>query len=88
MSEAGRRSSAPPPPSPPSAPTHPPPTPAPCLASSAGSKSVDQGWIGYYIDNVEGDRRLVDPMVDRPGSQGRIQWSQQFLQGKTKCGDR
>lgn len=40
---------------------------------------------GYYIDNVEGDRNLVDPMVTRPTGE-KIRWSQQFLQGKTSCG--
>ena len=40
---------------------------------------------GYYIDNVEGDRNLVDPMMTRPTGE-KIRWSQQFLQGRTSCG--
>lgn len=51
----------------------------------AKSQHDDMYRTGYYIDNVEGDRNLVDPMVTRPTGQ-KIRWSQQFLQGQTSCG--
>lgn len=64
-----------------------------CLKSVVGCRSLckafDQGWIAFYIDNVQGDRDLVDPMVTRPTARGtgqRLRWSQQFLQGRTSCG--
>lgn len=50
-------------------------------------KSMDQGWIGHYIDNVKGEADLVDPILTRPAGQGKIRWSQQFLQGREKCSD-
>ena len=44
---------------------------------------------GFYIDNVEGDRTLVDPVLTRPGPGNRkVRWSQQFLQGRTECGSK
>ncbi len=75
-------------------------------------KSLDQGWIGtwvdgrmvhrnqqtpldprrqcyptlgFYIDNVQGDKNLVDPIVTRPTGQ-KLRWSQQFLQSRPSCG--
>jgi len=37
-------------------------------------------WSGFYIDNVQGNKDVVDPLITLPdGSQMR--WSQQYLQG-------
>lgn len=62
---------------------------ATCRSSVIGCRSLckalDQGWIGYYINNVEGNRDLVDPLLVRPNGQ-KVRWSAQFLaQGQTKC---
>jgi hypothetical protein len=54
-------------------------------------KSLDQGWIGYYIDEVisrhssEDDVSKLDPMINLP-SGTTMRWSKQFLQGETNCG--
>jgi len=51
-------------------------------------KSLDQGWIGYYIDEVlsKNSGNELDPILDLP-SGNTMRWSQQFLQGKSTCGE-
>jgi hypothetical protein len=46
-------------------------------------KALDQGWVGFYIDYVEGNRDVVDPMLTLPGGK-KIRWSQQFLQVRSQ----
>jgi hypothetical protein len=71
---------------------------ATCRASIIGCRSLckalDQGWIGFYINNVtkaeiyQSDKvknALVDPILTRPGTGEKVKWSQQFLQGKAAC---
>ncbi|KAM3574150.1 hypothetical protein VYU27_003869 [Nannochloropsis oceanica] len=55
---------------------------ATCRAAVIGCRSLckalDQGWLGYYINNVEGPRDLVDPLLTRPTGE-TIRWSAQFI---------
>jgi hypothetical protein len=54
-----------------------------CQAKVTGCRSIckalDQGWIGFYIDTVQGDKSAVDPTISLP-SGTTMRWSQQFLQ--------
>jgi hypothetical protein len=50
-------------------------------------KAFDEGWIGYYIDNVQGDPNVVNPYVTPLSSGPKLRWSRQFTHGnETKCG--
>lgn len=76
----------------PSSHTFPSPTLHQCRAKFAGCNSIckafDEGWIGFYIDNAVAHplrRDKLDPYVTLFDGT-RIRWSEQFLQGKKKCG--
>lgn len=70
-------------------PCFPNPTDAECLQSVIGCRSlckaVDQGWIGYYIDNVKGPPSITNPIVTLP-SKTSVQWSRQFTHTQKNCG--
>lgn len=63
-------------------------------------KAFTEGWLGYYIDTVQGPRDRVDPLITPLSSPSsfppssptyreprQVRWSSQFLHGnQTKCG--